>query len=286
MSNKAKVKDNVRREEPKLSTWATLSGQWTYSRGIRRTLVWPGGIRFRGLVSARNRTGHSVWEVDHLLLDELDKDCCLSLLVKISSVLEELGVEKVFLRNYAESPLVKTAKEAGFVPYVTESFYGRKRKEGEIAGDDVNFSFRHRRKGINDDYRLFELYEACLPASIRQVEGITFQEWQSARDRWSGEDWLFEEDGCLIGWMRVKIDGNAAQIEIPATREDKLEQIVEYGLKTLDGCRELFCIIPGFQIKQARLFNDQGFSELNKYSVSFKELTSRTRKPLLVPIGI
>src|SRR4030042_2306385 len=124
LSNRAKTKGNISRQERRFLTSATLLGQWLNPQGRRSSWVWAKGLRLQGLASARNRSSTSAWEVDRLLLSEDDEECCLSLLERLSLVGEESGVEKVFLRLPDESPLVDAAKETGFAPHIHETLYG------------------------------------------------------------------------------------------------------------------------------------------------------------------
>jgi hypothetical protein len=193
------------------------------------------------------------------------------------------GVKKVFLRLPEESPLVDAAKKTGFVPYITESLYGL--EKGKAAGYESTPSCSPRRKQVRDDYRLFELYEACVPAPIRRVEGMTFKEWQEAKDRRAKKEWVFEEEGSLIGWLRVETTGDIGQFEVMASSQGELEKLVEYSLMSLDGCRYLFCLTPEFQGELAQLLQGRGFRQIERYSTLVKELTVRASEPCLVPLG-
>lgn len=285
LSNRAKTKGNIGREETRFVTLATLLGQWLNPQGRRCIWVWAEGLRLRGFASARNRSSSHAWELDRLLLDEQDRECCLSLLERLCVAGGESGVEKVFLRLLTESSLVDTAREAGFIPYITESLYMREREEDKTATYEGNPFCSPRHKQAGDDYRLFDLYKACIPAPVRRVEGMTFKEWEEAKDRSATVEWVFEKEGSLMGWLRVNTSGNIGQFDVMASDEGELEQIVEYGLMSLGGCRHLFCLAPEFQGKLAQLLQDHGFREIERYSALIKELTVRAKEPCLVPIG-
>jgi hypothetical protein len=283
LSNRAKTKDNIGREEARFLTLATLLGEWLNPQVRRYLWVWANGLRIRGIASARNRSSSHAWEIDRLLLDEQDEECCCSLLERLSVAGEESGVEKVFLRLPTESPLVDAARGAGFIPYVTELLYGWER--GKAAGYGEPSSCSMRRKQEGDDYKLFELYEACIPAPIRRVEGMTFQEWQEAKDRSARKELVFEKEGRLIGWLRVVTSGDIGQFEVMATDGEELEQMVKYSLMALNGCRYLFCLAPEFQGELTRLLQGHGFGEVKRYSALMRELTVRSQEPCLVPLG-
>lgn len=286
LSNRAKTKDNIGREEARFLALATLLGQWLNPQVRGYLWVWANGLRIRGIASARNRSSSYAWEIDRLLLNEQDGECCCSLLESMSVAGEKLGVEKVFLRLPAESPLVDAARGAGFIPYVTEFLYGWERGKVAGYGESTSCSMRSmRRKQERDDYRLFELYEACIPAPIRRVEGMTYKEWQETKDKSARKELVFEKEGRLIGWLRVVTSGDIGQFEVMATDREKLEQMVEYGLMALDGCRYLFCLAPEFQGELTRLLQGYGFGEVKRYSALIKELTVRSQEPCFVPLG-
>jgi len=283
--NTAKTKGSIVREETRFFNLTTLLGQWLNPQGRRFIWVWAKGLRIRGLASARKRSSPYTWEVDRLLLDERDCECCISLLEKLSVAGGESGVEKVFLRLLTESPLVDAAREVGFTPYITESLYKWEREEGKLVSCKSTPSCSPRRKQQGDDYRLFELYKACIPAPVQRIAGMTFQEWQKAKEKSATEEWVFEKEGNLAGWLQVNARGDTGQFEVMASSEEELEQIFEYGLMSLEGCRHLFCLTPGFQGNLIRLLRDYGFIETERYCALIKELTVKAKEPRLVPAG-
>ncbi len=284
LCNRAKTKDNAGREEGRFSTLATFLWQWLNPWGRRCTWVWIKGFSLRGLASARNRSSSQAWEIDRLLLNEQDGDCCSSLLERLSLAGGELGVEKIFLRFPAESPLLDAAKEAGFSPYTSERLYWWESEEGRLASHGAPSQSFPRRKQVGDGYRLFELYEKCVPVAIRRVEGMTFKQWQANKDRSVGKEWLFEKDSSPVGWLRVRASPDIGQFEVMATPQGELEPMVEFGLMRLKGCRYLLCLVPEFEGELSRLLEDRGFSQVASYSVIVKELVARAHEPCLMPL--
>src|SRR4030042_5795378 len=104
LSNRAKTKDNMGREETRFFASATLLGQWLHPQVRRYLWVWTNGLRIRGLASARNRYSPQAWEIDRLLLNEQDGECCHLLLDRLSAAGGETGVNNIFLRLTTESP--------------------------------------------------------------------------------------------------------------------------------------------------------------------------------------
>jgi hypothetical protein len=286
LSNKAKTKDSVVREETALANLADLLGQWFNPRA--RSCVWvcTEGFALRGLASVKDRRGSRAWEIDRLLLREQDGDCCLSLLEHVGLAGAELAVETVFLRLPDTSPLLDVAKKAGFLPYVTERLYWLEKGEVESGVPDRDSAcvLSPRRRQADDEYRLFELYEKCVPPLIRRVEGATLAQWKAYRDRSTGQEWVFEKDGSLVGWMAFKSERGMGQFEVVAASDGELEQVMEYGLTCLSGCRHLYCLAPEFEHALCRQLECRGFSQISGYSAFARDLAVKAEEPCLMPV--
>ncbi len=280
-SNQSKTRHYLSRKETKLSTLSTLLGGWIIPR-VRHTQVLAKGSNLVGLASARNRSSPQAWEIDILMLDEQDKGCCLSLLERLSSAARGTKTEKLFLRLADESPLLDAAISTGFSHYSTDCLYCLRREEAE----KVDSPFFLRYKQSSDEYRLFRLYQACVPPAVQRVEGITFGEWQKVRDRTVGQEkeWIYEKDGNLLGWLRVGTIGDVGQFEMMAPPEGELEQMVEHSLMLLNHCRYLFCLTPEFQPGLKQALHNRGFDQVARYSVLAKEMTVRVEQPCLMPV--
>ncbi|OGO09751.1 MAG: hypothetical protein A2Y61_04760 [Chloroflexi bacterium RBG_13_60_13] len=290
LSNKARTKDNVATGITFFGGLASLLGQWFSPRGRFCVWVCSEGFSLRGLSSVRDRSSPQAWEVDRLLLREQDGDCCLALLEQVSLAGGELAVEKVFLRLPDTSPLLSAAEQSGFSPYVTERLYWREREKQEaVVGDapagESSAVSPPRRRQVDDDYRLFELYQRRIPTPVRRVEGATFAQWKANRDRSVGQEWVFEKGGGLVGWAALDTDGERGRLEATAISDDELERVLEYGLTNLSGCRHLFCLVPEFEQELLRMLESRGFSQVSRYSVLSKDLLARAQEPCLVPAG-
>jgi len=288
LSNKAKTKDNLATGTAFFGGLASLLGQWFSPRGRFCVWVCTEGFSLRGLSSVRDRSSPQAWEVDRLLLREQDGDCCLALLEQVSLAGGELAVEKVFLRLPDASPLLSAAEQSGFATYVTERLYWRERQR-EAAGDapasGPSAASPPRRRHVDDDYRLFELYQRRIPAAVRRAEGATFAQWKANRDRSAGQEWVFEKEGGLAAWAAFDTEGERGQLEVMAVSDDELERVLEHCLTSLAGCRHLYCLVPEFEPGLPRMLESRGFSQVARYSVLAKDLLARAQEPCLVPAG-
>ncbi len=283
LSNKAKTKDSVGKKDAMLNNLASILGDWFNPQFRSSVWVYTEGLTVRGLASVRDRCGPSAWEINRLLVGEDDRYSCLRLLEYLSSVGGELEIGRIFLRLPAESPLLRVAEETGFLHYSTEHLYWRGSSEDGEPRSEAASASSPRRKRVDDEYRLFELYLKCVPAHVRRVEGMTFKEWQSNRDRSVGQEWVFEKDGGLVGWVAVNNSRSLGQLDMIAATRGEMENVVNYGLTCLSGSGHLYCLAPDFEVALLRLLEDRGFSRVTTYSALAKELVVRVVEPYAMP---
>lgn len=283
LSNKAKTKDGVGRKDATLSNLANIIGDWFNPQLRSSVWVYTEGFTIRGLVSVRDRHGPRSWEIDRLQVGEQDRNSCLRLLEYLSVVGGELEVDRIFLRLPADSPLLRVAQETGFLQYSTEHLYWRGSSDSHAPGTEAAPASAARRKRVDDEYRLFELYLRCIPAYVRRVEGMTFKEWQSNRNRSVGQEWVFEKDGSLVGWAALNSTRSLGQLDMIVAARDEMENMVNYGLTHLSGCSQMYCLAPDFEVTLLRLLEDRGFSRISTYSALAKDLVVRVVEPYAMP---
>ena len=283
LSNKAKTRDGVGRKDARLSDLANIVGDW-FNRQLRPCVwVYTDGLALRGLASVRDRGGPHAWEVNRLLVADEDRNCCLKLLEHVSLAGGRLEVGRIFLRLSADSPLLKAAQETGFLPYSTEHVYLQERADGTETSSGTPLASSPRRKKADDEYRLFELYHACIPPHIRRAEGMTYKEWQSNRDRSLRQEWVFEKGGDLVAWVATDMGRHCGQLDVLAATRDEMQSAVEYGLNSLSGCQQVCCLVRDFDAALLQLLESRGFSRVMTYAVLTKELLVRVVEPLVMP---
>ena len=283
LSNKAKTRDGIGRKDARLGDLAHVLGDWFNPQLRPCAWVYAEGLALRGLASVRDRCSPRAWEINRLLVADPDRNCCLNLLEHVSLVGGQLEIGRIFLRLPMDSPLLKAVEETGFLPYSTEHLYWRKRTDGNETRSKALPSPSPRRKKADDEYRLFELYLKCVPAHVRRVEGMTYKEWQSNRDRSVGQELVFEKDGGLVGWMSVNASRDWGQLDMIAATKDELQSVVEYGLTSLSDCRQQYCLALDSEGMLLRLLEDRGFSRVMTYSVLTKELLVRVAERYVMP---
>ncbi len=286
LSNRAKTKDGLGGKESRFGELAHLMGQWFSPRFRSCTWVCTKGLSLHGLTSVRVCSGYQAWEVERLLVHEGDRESCLALLDNISRLGSDLEIRRIFLRLASGSPLLDVAVEAGFVPYKTELLYWRDIVDtASPQTSDSAMSSVPRRKLAADDYRVFELYQKCAPAQVRRVEGLTFAEWRASRDRHPGDEWVFEKDGSIVGWLVTKENRDFGRFELMAKPPEEMRSVVEYGLMNLGGRRQVFCVAPEYDMGLFRLLEGRGFNQQSRYCALAREFTVKVQEPCLMPAG-
>lgn len=260
---------------------------WFPLGGRRYTWVWQDRGRILGVVSARSCCGPTAWQIDHLRVS--DEERCLALLNKASAFGAEQGVKKVFLRLHSGSPLIDGARRSGFSCYTKECLY-RYDGEGKQMTVEMLEPYLLRPRSSGDEYRLFELYSAAVPAPVRTVEGTTLEEWRESRDRgsWLGRrrEFVLQKQGSVVGWLQISAVRGMGYFEVifhPAEQEG-LERLVNWGLMCLDGKSPLFCIVSAFQGQLRRLLERLGFQEVAEYCTLVKEIALKVREPSFMPV--
>jgi hypothetical protein len=134
--------------------------------GHSRAWVCYEGNELRGFIAARQRTGPSVWEVDSLLLSsDNHEEVSLPLLESLSQEAMLQGIQKVFLRLAEESPILPTARRAGYAPYLHETLFMAVHPAFDEAEAPEGLHARRR----SDAFDLYQLYTALAPARVRQA---------------------------------------------------------------------------------------------------------------------
>jgi hypothetical protein len=280
--NEAKTRDRLGREESSPSPLESALEQWFSFATGRQTWISVRGSTLRGLISARRRSSSAAWEVDCLINAADEESVCMSLLDRVSEEAGRSGAEKIFLRLAVESPVVPTARRAGFVPYVVENRYAHQgpvsaeRSDGKARQGRAGATLPLRRRSRADAYALFQLYNVAVPESVRRVEAATFAEWLAVQERhWLARrstQLVLERDGVLGAWVRAAADGDIGRFDLLVhPRElDLLEPLLMAALARLSSQGMLLTLVPEYQEPLARLLKRLGFERQGQYVVMTK----------------
>ncbi len=240
-----------------------------------------GGIR--GLACLRSCRGPSAWEIERLLLARGHEGCSLDLLEELGSSDNAVGAGRLFLRLHSDSDVVDTAKKAGFSHYLTEFLY---LLEGQRQAEATESLVAPRPKLSADEYRLFRLYSATVPLKVRNVEGMTSEEWCQGMDRGAVRELVVEDGGEVTAWLRIRADGTARQFDIvTGLGSTDVSLLVDYCLAVLSGRSPVYCLVPEFQTPLRHVLEERGFRQVAEYFCMSKQLVERVREPQLVPLS-
>jgi hypothetical protein len=230
-----------------------------------------------GMASAGQRSGPRSWEMTHLLLSEERASECSGLLGEICRRVALRGGERVFLRLLSDAPVLDEARMCGFLPCSREVLYsGRPRASNSHRQLDM------REKQKADDYDLFRLYNATNPPEIRSAYGMTFDQWSSSRETPSGrtEEFVFERDGQVRGWLRTFRKPGRGQLEIAVHPDEEAESgaLLDYGLEHLAGARSILCLVEERHVLVQRLLSQKGFDLVSEHTVLVRSMATTVKE--------
>ncbi len=282
--NQAITCDSLSKRSPKSPE--ALVQHWLPLRMRRHTWVYIERVRIQGLVSARSGYGSTAWHVDYLQVDE---ERCLPLLDKVSADAAKQGVRKLFLRLPSDSPLIDEVRRSGFTSYKTDYVY-RYNGKGAQRAPVASAQYLFRSISKTDDYRLFDLYSAAVPAPVRIAEGMTLKEWQETRElaSWPEQhkEFVLGENSHLAGWLQIKAIKGTGCFNIMYHQLDDygLDLLVNYALICLNGKHPIFCVAFAFQETLLRLLGKLGLEQVAECSTLVKEIAIKVSQPQYMPI--
>lgn len=249
----------------------TAIEQWFSFATGRHTCVSVKGATLRGLVSARKRASKQAWEVDCLInASDDDNSVLMGLLDQITEAAGKSGAMRIFLRLPSGSESEDAASRSGFAPYMREQvFFG-----DDLAAADPADSVRRREKA--DPYPSFQMYNRVVPAEVRQVEGMTFEEWSAAQESLGRTRQYVLPDGEHIrGMLRVAGDGDIGRFDIIAEPAG-LDGLLDTAIAKVANRQRAVTLVPEYQVELATRLERRGFAAGEEYTV----MARRTVRPV------
>lgn len=266
----------------KSTVWKeTLAG-----RRERVTLAQWDGFHLVGLASARMRSGHRAWEIDHLFLasdrgrsafegrgsTSDSNPVALELIERIAQEVAGHKGQRVFLRLSSDSPMLLCARRAGFFPCYEETLM-----EGGPSG---------RQNGLpphlggwqevlpEDDYSVFQLYCAGTPQPVREAVGLTFDQWRDAQEPCGRRrSWVAKLNGKVVGCLGLSRYGGryggitAGEVLAHPGSPELWEELVGWAQAQKGPQRWL---VPDYQELVAELLLRRRFRKVARYNVMIK----------------
>ena len=237
-----------------------------------------------GLASIRQRSGPKSWEVSHLFADFSSTHAVVRLLERAAASAGSRGGERVFLRVEVDSPIIPTARLAGYFPSHLETVFRGipshsepSRSEPSHSLFDADSQFRARRSV--DDYALFRLYNAATPVKVRQLVGMTFDQWASSYERSPGRpaESVLVVEGDVRGWLCTssRLGQGVLAVRLHPSYDGHTREVVEAGLRRLKDTRTVFAIVEEYAPRFATALEGLGFEAQGEYVVLVKSVAQR-----------
>ena len=250
----------------------------------RDAWVWyeDGGVR--GLASIRQRSGPKSWELSHLYTNSPSAKEVVGLLERAAAGAGSHGAERVFLRVETDSPVLQAARLAGYFPSHIETVYvgvaGNREPSHSLF--DADSHLRDRRS--DDNHALFRLYNAATPVKVRQLVGMTFDQWASSPEQAPGRPYegVLQVEDDVQGWLRTSARSGKGSLAV-RLRPDYdalMPEVVEAGLRRLHGTRTVFAIVEEYAPRLATALEGLGFEAQGEYVVLVKSVARRVLERL------
>ena len=291
LPNQAKPRNRIGRDNLSLLDLMPIR-YWPSMDGQRQTWVQTQGFKVKGLVSARKRGGPTVWEIDYLVLSSYPPANDMDLLHALILGAGQCGVDRLFLRLAADSPLLDPVRSAGFCFYIREYLYRLDEGDGSTSPDGNPGDNHLSLKSPADEYGIFQLYNSAFPWQVREAEGQTLEEWRGARGcgwgRRGEKEYIFLEGGSVSGWLSAtghRKNGYLDLIVRPEAAANS-ETLLDAAASLLKRCSTLWCLTSEFQSPISRILEERGFKLVEEYTTAVRQVTEKVKQPSLVPIGV
>lgn len=258
--------------------------QWLPLVEQRHTWMAARGLRACGLASVRRRSGPSTWEVDYLIVGREDEALCPTLLEQLSQGLGRAGVEKVFLRLRADSPLLGTIRQAGFFPYLKERLLAIDRAPRGLEPAKLPL----REQTSADVLPLFQLYNASVPVAVRRHEAATLREWAGVQENGHCQHLIVTDAEGPTACLRVSKRDRAGRFSLVVQRRQvvPLDDLLAAALGYLAERRPILCLVPEYQKAVSRRLEELGFREVAEYAVLLNRLVRPVEEAVPVAEGV
>ena len=247
--------------------------------GVART-----GGRIAGLGVARSRAAGLVWDVEHLRSD--DPETGVELLRWIGEQAVRARARRVFIDTDDDATGSEVAARAGFerfsegVSYRLASGFERDPADSVPARPRLN----------SDDFPLFQLYSAAVPANVRAAEAMTHEEWAAlypGRKLWTpailgnSQDYVWEMGSRIAGWMRVVYGqrGQFLDLLVHPSYEAYADRMVRYALVQMSAKAPVLIDVREYQSALRIALERAGFRPVESYAVWVLQLAERATEP-------
>ncbi len=241
---------------------------WMARRGLRPSVI----------ATMSQRSGPTSWEIVEVYLEGA-REGLTDILDKLSRAAASRGGQTVFLRLAKKDPLADAARLSGFFLCLAETLFSRPKgglapRQRGVLSERPN---RIRDRTPADDHGLFRLYNAATPAEARHLIGMTLDQWKSSRPRSEGprDEWVLEEDGAIVGWLRRTLGKGITLLEVEAHPEhaSRLAALLDFGLGSAPSDKQALCLMSEHQTELVDLLAARGFDPTGDFVSLVKRTT-------------
>ena len=282
MTSLALALSDVGRSQSFRLTMLTLSRRHLWPRSEDSVWVWADGYRPLGIASVRPRSGITSWELPHLFADVDHEAPIQDLLEAATRASASQGAERVFLRLTAESDTVTVARRAGFFPGSQETLYRGRPDPARIGGGLFDADSKLRPRRDENDHDLFRIYNAATPVRVRQLTGMTLDQWRASRERLPGRrrERVFEIDGSVCGLLETSLSFGTGILDLSVHPDYAAltPDIVDAGLMSLSRARTVFVMAPEHAPEIARALQERGFRPAGDFATLVNSTAQMVRE--------
>ena len=282
MTNLALALSELARSQSFRFSILRLSRRHVWPRSDDSVWVWADGRRPLGIASVRPRSADTSWELSHLFADPDHEASIQDLLEAATRASASVGAERVFLRLPAESDTVPVARRAGFFPGFRETLFRGRPDPSQIGHGLFDIDSRLRTRRAEDDHDLFRIYNAATPVRVRQLVGMTLDQWRSSRERLTGrrEERVFEIDGSVRGLLETALRFGAGILDLSIHPDYAAltPDVVDAGLRSLSRAKIIFAMAPEHAPEMARALEDRGFRPAGDFATLVNSTAQMVRE--------
>ncbi|MEX2599929.1 MAG: hypothetical protein WD533_09775 [Dehalococcoidia bacterium] len=243
------------------------------------------GGRLLGAALLQARRGVRAWEVAHLVTAPSALDRAGDLLERCVGYAAQCGGETLFLRVLDGSEMQGIARRAGFMPAYTEEVFTLSRA---IISDADTPGLPMRPALAMDAHGIFRLYNASAPVQVRQMTGLTLDQWSAAVEELGGglREYVWEAGGLAHAWLRVARCGKGVAVDALLHPEDagKAGELVLTAGRLAGPHAFVAWTVPGYQPAISLALQRRGWELQRTFAVLARPAARRVTEPAMMPV--
>ena len=241
-----------------------------------------GGLR--AIAAFRPRSGTRSWEISHLYATPDSGDALIGLLEQAAAMSAYGGAERVFLRVEAEGDTIPMARRAGFFPCYLERLYRRQSPVSVSRRGLFDTDAHSMKRGPEHDHTLFRLYNETTPVKVRQLVGMTLDQWKDSRERSVGRrrERVVEVDGNVGSWLATSVRSGVGQVEVVLHSEYAAlaPDMVDFALRSLGNVNSVVALVPDYAPLLGSYLEERGFRPEGEFAALVKSTSRMARQPV------